>query len=145
MAISSNPNRTKSFQYMRNVGKSFGYAFAETFKTNNPTVTAMFGQTKDFSGKLYSGIKDFKSNFKDFTTTGFGKDVKDITKEGFSNVLSDLKSGKWYNTERSEKLMAESMGMDFESFDDFGDFDFDFDDEKMEEINHQDELMLWML
>ncbi len=137
----NSPTKIKATQYMRNVGKSFGYAFAESFRSANPTVTAMFNQSKEYTTNLYHGIKDFKTNFKDFTSTGIGKDVKDVAQEGFSNILSDLKSGKWYNKERSEKSAMSAMGMDDFNFDDdFGDFDFDFDENKMEEISHEDKV-----
>lgn len=133
-------NKSKNLRYMRNVGRSLGYAFTETITAANPTISAMFSQAKEQTSNLYHGIKDFSSNIRNFNgnTNSPTKDIKETVEYGFNNLLSDLKSGNWYNKEREEQAVLSAMGMDDDTFNfdlDNDSFDFDFDDETDKELS----------
>ena len=130
------PRMTKSkiYSYMRNVGRSFGYAMVDSVSSMNPTVTALFKSTAEQSKDLYESIKNF-----DGKSLGFESNLKGTLSEGLrdlkNNALDDIRTGKWYNKDRKnaiESQMAEeALGI---NFDDFGDFDdFNFDDTDLDE------------
>ena len=52
---------TTALSYMKNVAKSFGYSFADNFNEMNPTVSALFRESKSLTENLYSSISDFKA------------------------------------------------------------------------------------
>ena len=131
------PRMTKSkmYSYMRNVGRSFGYAMVDSVKSMNPTVTALFKTTAEQSRDLYQSVKNFDAKslgFEDSDLKGtLGQAVKDLK----NNALDDIRTGKWYNKDRMNRYeteMAEDMfGI---NFDDFGDFDdFNFEDTDLDE------------
>ena len=122
---------TTALSYMKNVAKSFGYSFADNFNEMNPTVSALFRESKSLTQNLYSSISDFKAKTANVDGS-ITSQIKDTTKEIWQNLNSDLKTGKWYNKARQDKAQSEAMlgGL---GIDDFGDFDFDDDDTTLDE------------
>ena len=124
---------TNALSYMKNVAKSFGYAFADNFNEMNPTVSALFRETKDLTQDLYESIADFKGKTANVDGS-ISSQIKDTTKEIWNNLNSDLRTGKWYNKARKEKAEMDALGSGFGiDFDDFGDFDFDDDETELDE------------
>jgi hypothetical protein len=120
---------------MRNVGKSFGYALGDSLKDMNPTVTAMFRSTAEQSKELYQSVKNFDAKSLGFQDSDLKGTISQGLKDLRNNALEDIRTGKWYNKDRMrsfENQMAEDMlGI---NFDDFGDFDdFNFDDTDLDE------------
>ena len=120
-----------AFTYLKNVGKSLGYAAVDTFKDINPTTASFIASGKEAGEELFSTVKDFTASVKsanDDPDSLLGL-AKSTAKETLTNALSDLKTGKWYNKQRYDDNMSEAvgdmLGMDFES-----DFDFDFDEDE---------------
>lgn len=122
-----------AISYIRNVGRSFGYIAVDVVKDYNPAITSMARSAKDLSSDLYQTVSDFKSNISSKAIDMNLKDeLKGLGGELRTNIFEDLKSGKWYNSDRIDKY----NDLDFESFngisfggdDDFGDFDFEFED-----------------
>jgi hypothetical protein len=120
---------TTALSYMKNVAKSFGYAFQDNFNEMNPTVAALFRETKDLKDDLYQSIDNFKAKIAN-PDSSIRSEINDTTKELWANLTSDLRTGKWYNKARKEKAQDAAMSAMFGGidFDDFGDFDSDFDD-----------------
>ena len=117
--------------YVKNVGKSFGYASIDIFKEAMPSITSMASNAKELSSDLYQSVKDFKAKAIGIDgEEGFGKDIVKVLEDTKANFISDIKTGKWYNKQRineSEDMMFSTMmGGDFD--DDFN-FDFEFDDD----------------
>ena len=142
--------RTNALKYMANVGKSLGYSFADNFTSMNPTVSALFAQSKELKEDLFHSISDFKAKATNFDSDSTAGKIKDTVKDIRTNLFNDLRTGNWYNKERKDKYETEAggamLGIDFDDFgdfdDDFGDLDFDdsFGDElsaeaKLEENN----------
>ena len=115
--------------YIKNVGKSFGYVAVDVFKEYNPAATALAKSAKELSSDLYQSIGDFKSNLSskksEQSLTGQGRDILSDLK---TNIFEDLKSGNWYNKQRIDNVDLEGFG-GFSFDDDFGDFDFEFEDD----------------
>lgn len=111
--------------YMKNVLKSVNYIAIDSIKDVNPAISALAStENLDIVKRMYAGVKDYKK-----TTASVGKAISEsgymsAFKEVKTNFLEDMKSGKFYNKERIEKMDNAAMG-----FDDFDmDWDFDFDD-----------------
>ena len=117
--------------YLKNVGKSFGYATADIFKQAMPVVGSMAEEAKEFSTDLYDSIKDFKAKAVGFDgQEGFLKDINEAIKETKTNFISDIKTGKWYNKQRIiEQEEADVAALFGGSFDDDFNFDFEFEDD----------------
>ena len=130
-------SKTGAFNYIKNVGKSLGYVSIGTMSTLNPVISATLKSTKEFNSTVYSSIKDFKDNSKEYNPDSPISQVSSVVKEYKTNLLSDLKSGKWYNKERIAKNdddLMKDMGFDLDDFGDFDD-DWDFDDDGSENTN----------
>ena len=124
-------------QYIKNVGKSFGYIAVDTLKDYNPAITSTISQAKDLSSDLYHYVKDMKSSAGDRMSKSESSLLqvgKDTISDLWKNTKSDLMTGNFYNKARKDE--AETMAMeammgfsmdDFNFDDDFGDFDFDDD------------------
>lgn len=122
-----------ALQYVKNVGKSFGYSAIDAFKEYNPQVTELAKGAKELSSDLYDKIQDFKANISNTEAENnlIGKG-KDAIQELRKNLLEDLKSGNWYNKQRTDKIeneaVAEMFGFDEDDFN-LDDLDFDFNDD----------------
>ena len=117
-------------RYIKNVGKSFGYAAADILKEYNPIVSDVFSASKGAVTSTYNTIKDFAFSAKSESEKSLLGEIRDAGKGAFTNLLDDLKTGNWYNKARDdaadEDLMS-ALGYDF------SDFDFDFNFESAEE------------
>lgn len=128
-----------AIQYVKNVGKSFGYASIDVLKSYNPAFTSMASAAKDLSSDLYQSIKDFKynaSNKMSGDEQSLVGQAKDVVFDFWKNTREDLLSGNFYNKQRIKQVEDEQMSamfgdlsFDFNLDDDFGDFEFDDDNE----------------
>ena len=124
-------------EYIKNVGKSFGYMATDYFGNSNPAVKALVKEAQETASEAKSALSELKEKAKNSKNEksfidGYINDGKDF----INNFFSDIKSGKWYNKERiteaEEKLMSGFGGGDFDidfDFDDDFDTDFDIDDD----------------
>lgn len=113
--------KVKVSTYLRNVGKSFGYAVGDTVGEMMPVVRDVARDTKSTYQDAKSSIRDISSSIRD-AAKNFGNDANIL-----SNTLDDLKSGNWYNKEREDHALDDMFG-DFDFDDDWGDSDFSNDD-----------------
>ena len=113
-------------EYIKNVGKSFGYVATDYFGNKNPAIKAIVDEAKETASEAKSALSDLKNmaknNKNEKSFIGYINDGKDF----INNFFDDIKTGKWYNKEREDesvnKMMSGFGGGDF-------DFDFDFDDD----------------
>ena len=87
-------------QYIKNVGKSFGYLAADYFGSNNPAVKSLIDSIKEATNELKSAIDDIKDKAKE------GSNEKNLLAEPIQvgqdfigNFISDIKSGKYPSEE----------------------------------------------
>lgn len=121
--ISVNPRNAAN--YVKNVGRSFGYAAIESLGNTSPTLKALFSDNKDTVQSLYQEIKDFASSPLEKIRSNekimsYSNDIK----TGFANLKDDIRTGNFYNMERQNASMMSMMGLDDDIF---GDIDFDSD------------------
>ena len=115
--------------YLKNVGKSMGYMAVDIYQDINPVTSEFLSSTKNFGEDLYSSVSDFKGKVQEMnqdpdSILGIAKST---ATDMASNIVSDLKTGKWYNKQRFDELTSESVLSDMGFSED--DFNFDFDDE----------------
>ena len=97
--------------YLKNVGKSFGYAVGDVLEEYNPMVASLARTTKN----TVSSVKDSMRKMKTNSITSATKDFMKSDESALTNLIDDLKSGKWYNKDREDSM--------------FNDFDFNFDED----------------
>ena len=123
-----------AISYIKNVGKSLGYASADYFSQKNPAAKALLDETKDLTAELFDKVRDYKSTAEDIKENKMISENLELVQDLFKNTFSDIKSGKWYNKERKEEvdngMMNNFFGDDFD-FDD----DFDLDDDDDDDIS----------
>ena len=127
--------------YLKNVGKSMGYMAVDIYKDLNPVTSSFLSDAKDFGEDLYSSVQEFKGKAKDMnqdpnSVLGIAKST---VKDTASNILSDLKTGKWYNKQRFDDLTTEAALGDMGFSED--DFNFDWDEDE-ESSSLDDELSI---
>lgn len=123
-----------ALSWLKNAGKSVGYATIDVLNTENQGIVQLASNAKDLGNDLYESIKDFKSSVssKENDEKNIIRDSIDVTKDTIKNLLADIRTGNFYNKARKsqadDETLNELFGGDFNFDDDFGDFDFGFDD-----------------
>ena len=107
--------------YLKNVGKSFGYAVGDVLEEYNPMVASLARTTKN----TVSSVKDSMRKMKTNSITSATKDFMKSDESALTNLIDDLKSGKWYNKDREDSM--------------FNDFDFNFDEDWGDYEEEEDE------
>ena len=118
-------SKNNAMSYIKNVGKSLGYATIDVMKEYNPILSSLGKEAKDTASNVYQSVKSFSLNGASDSEKSLLGQGKDIVGDLFKNLKDDLKSGNWYNKQRQSEAndaMMKAMGFDF------GDFDIDFDD-----------------
>lgn len=114
--------------YAKNVAKSSGYISVNILKGLNPTMTNFITSNASSIKEMYENVKDFKNTAKtkieEFKDSEYGK----FAKEMGQNAIEDLKSGKWYNKEREDRVMDEYMKSQGFDFDDNMDAGFNWEE-----------------
>ena len=123
--------------YAKNVAKSTGYISGNILKGLNPTMTSFVQSNASSIKEMYDNVKDFKHNskskFADFKDSEYGKFVTEIGK----NAIDDLKTGKWYNKDRENRVMDDYMKSQGFSFDDDMDAGFNWEETEDDTGNKQ--------
>lgn len=114
--------------YVKNVGKSIGFAAIEHLDNAAPN-TSMFLQMN--KGIFRESLDEVKKQRDKFTKSesSVQNTLKKAFEDGKKNLFADLKSGTFYNKERETQASGEIFGLDFDFNDDDFEFDFDFGDD----------------
>lgn len=107
-------------KYASNVAKSVGFISVQVIKGLNPTLTSYVQESASTIKDAYDSVKGKGSDIK-----GFFSDYGSLAKEGFGNAIDDLKTGKWYNPDRTNSNMSAAFGFDDDMSDWFNDDDDD--------------------
>lgn len=114
----------KVTNYLKNLGKSIVYASAESYKENtNIGKFIMDENNQQLAKDVYHGIRDYKTTLRRASEAIKSTNVYQAADFGFKSALSDLKTGKFYDKSKEDKLIDESFDEDM-GFD-----DFNFDEE----------------
>ena len=111
--------------YSRNVAKSFGYAIGDIFDEYLPTVTAIGRGVKNTYSSAKMSMQIMRSNAVSTNTKSFNSSEQSM----ITNLIDDLRTGKWYNKEREDNIFGFDLNDDF----DFGDEDWGDEDSSVAE------------
>lgn len=103
--------RSSVTSYIKNLGKSLGYAAYDAIGDYTPVTKGIIEATK-------TTYQEAKASMKELASSGSSK-AKSFTSDVLANTLDDLKTGNWYN----KKRMDSDMFGDFDFDEDFGDFE----------------------
>ena len=101
-------------QYVKNVTRSVGYVAKESLKELNPTIAEFADTNNDTIREMYSAARDFKKNAKSGAQRLAESEYVKIGKETMLNFFDDLRTGNFYNKERSESSAAAAAGLNFD-------------------------------
>lgn len=122
--------RANAISYLRNVGKSFGYAAIDIAKEYNPGLFTFAEGVKDLGEELYSSIDNFKGNFNSSRDEkNFVNSAKSVISDTYKNLIEDATSGNWYNKARIDKAETSAMMSMLRMDEDDDVFSFDFDED----------------
>ena len=129
-----------SSNWLKNITKSLGYASLDIIEDTIPSIYEFGSSNLDSVNEILNSFRD-GSTKETMVSQGMEKisPLMRVGGRGLQYALEDIKSGKFYNKERSDEItkryddMAEDdmFSFDDEDFDfgdDFGDDDFDEDD-----------------
>ena len=116
--------RRKAFRTVKNVGKGFGYIAIDELERSNPAVISVANQYKAIQADFRQAraMKNEKAS-NAFNKAYTNKSPVTLFKR---DLLSDIRSGNWYNKGRIKADERTGFDSDF-NFDD-NDFEFSFDD-----------------
>lgn len=109
--------------YIKNVGKSVGYASFDIAKKTIPVFNEFAETNGELASDMYKSVRNLKKKVKDAPNKVMNSKYGQFGTTLIDNLKSDLKSGKLYNKERIDQSISSFGGEDF----DFG-FDDDIDD-----------------
>lgn len=116
-------------KYLSNVTKSVKYAAIDALKDLNPIIVEGVEENADVAKVTYSSIKNFKTIVPKAAKSLADSQVGELAREAKKNLLEDLKSGKFYNRERANRVENDLV----ESFvdDDYSEFMVDGDNDDL--------------
>ena len=120
-----NTRLPKVTQYIKNVGKSIAFASIETVKENSSGISSFLDTNDDILKEGYASIKNYRATMRSIDRSIRQNKVFTAVQTGMKNMMDDVKTGNYWNTEREKAMAESSLGLD-EEFD-FGDDDFSFD------------------
>lgn len=127
----------KVTQYVKNVGKSIAFATIENVKSQVPGIKSYV----DENDKAFKELKIVKDsyNLKTVSTLIKKSNIYEALETGVKNIIEDIKTGNFYNTEREDKLVDDFM-MDDDDFmyDDDDDYNYDSADDDDDYIDYDD-------
>lgn len=124
--------------YISNLGKSVAYSAVDKVKNMSPTTAEFATNNAELFKSMYSNIRDYRGTY----TRGLGiikkSKIYEAADLGMKSVFEDIKTGKFYNKEREDRIASKIMGFDSDSF---GSTSLDMDDSdfNMDDFNFEDE------
>ena len=120
----------KVTSYLKNVGKSVAYATIDmSTKKLIPEVAEFTDTNKELFKAVYATSANFKRSVRKGTMLAKQTQIYKDINTGINNALEDIKTGNFYNKERSDAAIDAAGEALAGGYDDFGnDFDFDFSD-----------------
>lgn len=123
-------------QYISNIGKSVTYATVDQLKKTSPAIQEFAEQNAELGKVLYQSVRDYKGTqkkIKDYVQNSMVGEAASVYK---SALFEDIRTGKFYNRERIDKMDAraaggllDDIGDPFDNLEaDFGDGDSSLDD-----------------
>ena len=130
----------KVTEYIKNVGKSVGYAAIDAVKEPTETMTDFMETNEDLFKVIYSATKNYKRTIRMIDRSIKQSKIYEAAGLGIQNIKDDLKTGKLYNKQREDQQGMEGfMGSEFADFSDFetdeANYSYDEDDYSDESVD----------
>lgn len=130
----------KVTEYIKNVGKSVGYAAIDAVKEPTETMTDFMETNDDLFKVIYSATKNYKRTIRMIDRSIKQSKIYEAAGLGIQNIKDDLKTGKLYNKQREDQQGMEGfMGSEFADFSDFetdeANYSYDEDDYSDESVD----------
>ena len=114
------PNDTRTTKlpkvssYVKNVGKSVGYAAVKSLELNAPSIKEFMDSNNEIFKNIYSGVRNYRQTFKDAEKTFRQTNLYKTIDLGLKNLVEDAKTGKFYNdrAQTDEEYQNAILGMD---------------------------------
>lgn len=103
--------------YIRNVAKSAGYVTIESAKELNPIISEFASTNVDSVKNIIAAARDYKKISREGKQSIADSEYSKIAKETFGNIISDLKTGNFYNKARQSKYEGTAFGIDMDDWD----------------------------
>ena len=116
-------------KYLSNVTKSVKYAAIDALKDLNPIIVEGVEENADVAKVTYSSIKNFKTIVPKAAKSLADSQVGELAREAKKNLLEDLKSGKFYNRERANRVENDLVNSFVD--DDYSEFMVDGDNDDL--------------
>ena len=127
----------KVTEYIKNVGKSVGYAAIDAVKEPTETMSDFMETNEDLFKVIYSATKNYKRTIRLIDRSIKQSKIYEAAGLGIQNIKDDLKTGKLYNKQREDQQGMEGfMGSEFA---DFSDFETDEANYRYDEDDYSDE------
>lgn len=99
--------KVKLPQKLKNVGRSMGYTVVDTLAQYNPTLVSLKQQSKGSMNYVRNAFKDMKTESRSYLhSTG------DNIRAGFNDARDDLRTGDYYNQERTNARLLNGYDND---------------------------------
>ena len=105
-----------SSQWFKNVSKSLGYASAELISEISPATMEFATTNSELIKETYKAMKSAKQGTKKISTLFKENDTYKTAKSALDNAIADIKTGKFYNKERQDKVFSDGEEFSMEDF-----------------------------
>ena len=122
----------KVTSYLKNVGKSVTYATVDASLKLVPEVKDFVETNEDILKASFATVFHFKKSVRETSKLAKQSQIYKDIHTGIDNVLSDIKTGNFYNQERAQAAIDNTAEMMAGGLDDFGE-DFNFDEPDKQE------------
>lgn len=114
--------------YISNLGKSVAYSTLDKVKSMSPTASEITSTNSELFKTMYTNIRDYRGTYTRGMSIIQKSKVYEAADLGIKSIFEDIKTGKFYNKEREDRIASKIMGFD-EEFNSFGSLDSGFDDD----------------
>ena len=134
---------TKISTYIANLGKSVAYAAVDKMGKMAPTTSDLVQTNSELFKEVTHNIINYKTTYKRGLSYIKNSKIYEAAETGINSLFEDLQTGKFWNKERIDQITIKNMGFDgfdddvnmnFDSDEDFGDFDSSDDISKGDEL-----------
>ena len=115
----------KVTEYIKNMGKSVGYAAIETITEPTENMKDFVDTNEDIFKTIYAATRNYRQTLKAVDRSIKRSKVYEAATLGLKALQEDITTGKFYNKERENQFGMEGvMGDDFSDFSEFESDDF---------------------
>ena len=115
----------KVTEYIKNMGKSVGYAAIETITEPTENMKDFIDTNDELFKTIYAATRNYRQTLKAVDRSIKRSKVYEAATLGFKALQEDITTGKFYNKERENQFGMEGvMGDDFSDFSEFESDDF---------------------